>query len=190
MKATIARSWTSPVPAAGRFPAEPKTKGKGMKSRVKPIPTGFHTLTAHLVVKGAGNAIDFYKKAFGARELGRLATPDGKSIVHADLKVGDSHVFLADEVPKTGCLAPESIGGTPVTIHLYVKDVDDAFRKAVAAGARVKMPLSDMFWGDRCGVLADPFGHAWSVATHKEDVTPVEIRRRAQAACSEAATCG
>jgi len=159
-----------------------------MKSRVKPIPSGFHTLTPHLVVKGAGKAIDFYKKAFGAEELVRMAAPDGKSILHADLKIGDSHVFLADEVPNMDCRGPESIGGTPVTIHMYVEDADATFGQALAAGAKVKMPLSDMFWGDRYGVLADPFGHAWSIATHKEDLTPQEIRKRAQAACSEAAT--
>jgi uncharacterized glyoxalase superfamily protein PhnB len=155
-----------------------------MNRTVKPITSGFHTLTPHLIVKGASTAIDFYKKAFGAQEVGRMAAPDGKSILHADLKIGDSHVFLADEVPKIGYQGPESVGGTPVTIHMYVEDVDAAFDQALAAGAKVSMPLSDMFWGDRYGVLADPFGHAWSIATHKEDLTPQEIRQRAQA-CSE-----
>lgn len=158
-----------------------------MSSRIKPIPSGFHTLTPHLVVKGASKAIEFYKKAFGAEEIGRVPGPDGKSLMHADLRIGDSHVFLVDEFPEMGCRGPESIGGTPVTIHMYVEDVDAAFAKAVAAGAQVKMPLSDMFWGDRYGVLADPFGHAWSIATHKEDVTPGEIGKRAQTACSGAA---
>src|SRR5215510_3579476 len=153
-----------------------------MSSRVKPIPSGFHTLTPHLVVKGASKAIEFYKKAFGAQELGRLSGPDGKSIMHADLKIGDSHVFLVDEFPQMGCRGPEGTAGTPVTIHMYVEDVDAAFGKALAAGAQVKMPLSDMFWGDRYGVLTDPFGHSWSMATHKEDLTPDEIRKRSQAA--------
>ena len=157
-----------------------------MSSRVKPIPSGFHTLTPHLVVKGASKAIEFYKKAFGAEEIGRMPGPDGKSIIHADLKIGDSHVLLVDEFPEMGCRGPESIGGTPVTIHMYVEDVDAAFGKAVAAGAQVKMPLADMFWGDRYGVLADPFGHAWSLATHKEDLSPEEIGKRAQGACSGA----
>jgi PhnB protein len=157
-----------------------------MKNRVKPIPPGMNTLTPHLVVKGAGRAIEFYKKAFGAQEVARLNAPDGKSILHADLKIGDSHFFLVDEFPQMDCLGPESIGRTPVTIHIYVEDVDAAFGQAVAAGARVKMPLADMFWGDRYGVLTDPFGHAWSLGTHKEDLAPAEIRKRAQTACSEA----
>ena len=156
-----------------------------MSSRVKPIPSGMHTLTTHLVVKGASKAIEFYKKAFGAQEIARLATPDGKSILHADLKIGDSHVFLVDEFPEMDCRGPQSVGGTPVTIHMYVEDVDAAFGKAVDAGAQVKLPLADMFWGDRYGVLADPFGHAWSLATHKEDLTPAEIGKRAQSACAE-----
>jgi len=158
-----------------------------MTNRVKAIPSDHHTLTAHLVVKGASKAIEFYKKAFGAQEVGRLTGPDGKSIMHADLKIGDSHVFLCDEFPEMDNRGPQSIGGTPVTIHMYVEDVDAAFKKAVAAGAEVRMPVSDMFWGDRYGLLADPFGHAWSIATHKEDLTPEEIRKRAQTACSEAA---
>ena len=162
-------------------------KGKDISSRIKPIPSGFHTLTPHLVVKGASKAIEFYKKAFGAEEIGRVAGPDGKSLIHADLRIGDSHFFLVDEFPEMDCRGPESIGGTPVTIHTYVEDVDAAFGKAVAAGAQVKMPLSDMFWGDRYGVLADPFGHAWSIATHNADVTPEEIGKRAQTACSGAA---
>jgi PhnB protein len=157
-----------------------------MSNQVKPIPSGFQTLTPHLVVRGASRAIDFYKKAFGAQEIGRLTGPDGKSIMHADLKIGDSHVFLVDEFPQMGCRGPEGIGGTAVTIHMYVEDVDAAFGKAVAAGAQVKMPVSDMFWGDRYGVLTDPFGHAWSIATHKEDLTSEEIRKRAQTACSGA----
>ena len=157
-----------------------------MNNRVRPIPSGHHTLTPHLVVKGASKAIEFYKKAFGAEEVGRLSGPDGKSVMHADLKIGDSHVFLVDECPEMGSRAPDSIGGTPVTIHMYVEDVDAAFGKAVAAGAEVRMPLSDMFWGDRYGVLSDPFGHSWSLATHKQDLTPEQIRKGAQAAFSGA----
>ena len=156
-----------------------------MSSRVKPIPTGMHTLTPHLVVEDASKAIEFYKKAFGAQEIGRVTTPDGKSVMHADLKIGDSHFFLVDEFPEMDCRGPKSVGGTPVTIHMYVEDVDAAFGKAVTAGAQVKMPLADMFWGDRYGALTDPFGHAWSLATHKEDVTPEEIRKRTQTACAE-----
>ena len=159
-----------------------------MSSQIKPIPDGFHTLTPHLVVKGASQAIEFYKKAFGAEELGRLTGPNGNSVMHADLKIGDSHIFLVDEFPEMDCRGPQSIGGTPVTIHMYVEDVDAAFDKAVAAGATEQMPVADMFWGDRYGVLTDPFGHSWSLASHKEDLTPEEIAKRAQAACVEAAT--
>jgi PhnB protein len=157
-------------------------KGKDMSSRVKPIPSGFHTLTPHLIVKGASQAIEFYKKAFGAEEIVRMPGPDGKSVMHADLKIGDSHLFLVDEFPEMGCRGPQSVGATAVTIHMYVEDVDEAFGKAVAAGAQVRMPLEDMFWGDRYGKLADPFGHEWSLATHKEDLTPEEIGKRAPAA--------
>jgi uncharacterized glyoxalase superfamily protein PhnB len=142
-----------------------------------------HTLTPHLVVKGASKAIEFYKKAFGAEEIGRLSAPDGKSVMHADLKIGDSHIFVVDEFPEMDSRGPQSFGGTPVTIHMYVEDVDAAFGKAVAAGAKVRMPLADMFWGDRYGILNDPFGHSWSLATHKEELTPDEIRKRAQGAC-------
>lgn len=152
-----------------------------MKKSAQPIPNGFHSLTPHLVVKGASKAIDFYKKAFGAEELFRLPGPDGK-LMHADLKIGDSHVFLTDEMPEMDSRGPQSIGATPVTIHLYVKDVDAAFDKAVAAGATVRMPLQDMFWGDRYGLLTDPFGHSWSLATHKQDLSPAEIAKAAEAA--------
>jgi PhnB protein len=153
-------------------------------NRIKAVPDGYHTLTPHLVVKGASQAIEFYKKAFGAEEIGRAPGPDGKSLMHAELKIGDSRLFLVDEFPEMDCRGPQTIGGTPVTIHMYVEDVDAAFNKAVAAGAQVRMPLADMFWGDRYGVLADPFGHAWSLATHKEDLTPEEIATRAKAAFS------
>lgn len=161
-----------------------------MNDQVKPIPSGFHTLTPHLVVKDASQAIEFYKKAFNAEEISRAPAPDGKSLMHADLKIGDSRFFLVDEFPEMDFRGPQSIGGTPVTIHMYVEDVDAAFSKAVAAGAQVRMPLADMFWGDRYGLLVDPFGHAWSLATHKEDLTPEDIGKRAQAAFSEGASCG
>jgi PhnB protein len=151
-----------------------------MKNQTKAIPKGYHTITPHLVVKGANQAIEFYRKAFDARETSRITGPDGESILHAELVIGDSRLFLADEVPNMGCLGPQSTGGSPVTIHLYAEDVDALFNKAVAAGAQVKMPLADMFWGDRYGVVADPFGHQWSVASHKEDLTPEEISERAK----------
>lgn len=142
---------------------------------VKPIPEGFNSVTPHLVVKGAAQAIEFYKNAFEAVEMVRLPGPDGNSVMHSSLKIGNSVVMLVDEYPDTGCLSPQSINGTPVTIHLYVEDADAVFDKAVEAGAKVTMPLENTFWGDRYGKLEDPFGHSWSVATHIEDLTPEQI---------------
>ena len=158
-----------------------------MTNRISPIPEGFHTLTPYLVIKGASEAIEFYKRAFGAQEKVRMPGPDGKSVMHAELKIGDSPLMLADEFPDMGSLGPHGIGGTSVVIHVYVDDADAVFNQAVAAGAQVKMPLQDMFWGDRYGQITDPFGHRWSVATHKEDLTPEEMGKRAQAAFAECA---
>jgi len=155
-----------------------------MTTRIKPIPEGHHTLTPHLVVKGASQAIEFYKRAFGAEEIVRMPGPDGKSVMHAELKIGDSRLWLVDEFPAMGSLGPHGIGGTPVTIHVYVEDADAIFNQAVAAGAEVRMPIQDAFWGDRYGLIVDPFGHKWSVATHKEDLTPEELAKRAQVAFS------
>jgi PhnB protein len=161
-------------------------KKKKMTHQIKPVPEGFHTITPHLVVKGASQAIEFYKKAFGAEELSRMPGPDGKSLMHASLRIGDSHLFLVDEFPEMGSLGPDLSGKSPVTIHLYVEDVDSAFHNALAAGARQIMAPADMFWGDRYGKLVDPFGHEWSLATHKEDLNPEEIGRRARNfSCSE-----
>jgi uncharacterized glyoxalase superfamily protein PhnB len=148
---------------------------------VKPIPDGFHTITPHITVKGAAQAIDFYKAAFGAEELGRHGMPDG-TIMHALLRIGTSMLMLNDEFPAMGSKGPTSIGGSPVTLNLYVQDVDKAFERAVKAGATVKMPVADMFWGDRYGMLADPFGHLWSIATHKQDLTPEQIMAASQKA--------
>ncbi len=154
-----------------------------MASRAKDIPKGFHTVTPYLTVTDSARAIDFYKRAFGAEELYRLDGPDGK-IAHAEIKIGDSIIMLSDEMPGWG-RSPQTLGGTPVNIFLYVKDVDGVFNRAVAAGAKVGMPVSDMFWGDRYGQVTDPFGHSWSLATHKEDVSPEELRKRAQAAMAK-----
>jgi len=150
---------------------------------VKPIPDGFHTITPHLVVKGAAKAIDFYKAAFGAEELSRHAMPDG-SIMHALIKIGDSMLMLNDEFPQMGAKGPTSIGGTSVTLNLYVQDADKSWERATKAGATVKMPIADMFWGDRYGILADPFGHAWSIATHKQDLTPEQLMQASKSAMS------
>jgi PhnB protein len=146
----------------------------------KPIPDGYHAVTPYLIVKGAARAIDFYVKAFGARELFRMPQPDGR-VGHAELQIGDSRVMLADEHPEIGARSPQAIGGSPVTIHLYVEDVDATVSRAVQAGARLDRPVADQFYGDRNGGLTDPFGHVWFVATHKEDVPPDELERRAAA---------
>jgi PhnB protein len=157
-----------------------------MSPAKNPIPQGMHTVTPHLVVKGAAKALDFYKQAFGAKEKSRAPMPDGR-IMHADIAIGDSHVFLADEFPEySGDRAPVE-GKSPVTLHLYVPDADTAFNQAVSAGAKVRMPLENAFWGDRYGQVVDPFGHIWAIATHVEDLTPEEMMRRAEALFSQPA---
>jgi len=140
----------------------------------KPVPDGFRTVTPHLVCAGAADAIEFYKKAFGATEMFRLPAPDGR-LIHASIMIGDSMVMLVDEMKEMNSLGPHARGGTSVGIHLQVEDADALFARAVAAGAKVKMPPADMFWGDRFGVVIDPFGHEWSIATHLRDLTPDEI---------------
>ncbi len=147
----------------------------------KPIPDGYHTATPYLIIGGAGDAIEFYKKAFGAKELFRFPTPDGK-IGHAEIKIGDSPIMLADEFPEMGYKGPQSLGGSPVSIMIYVEDVDTIFNQAVAAGATVKEAVTDKFYGDRLGTVTDPFGHVWHISTHKEDVSIEEMQKRAQAA--------
>jgi PhnB protein len=150
----------------------------------KPIPDGYHTATPYLIVQGAASAIDFYKNAFGATELMRLADPSGK-VGHAEIKIGDSPIMLADEFPEMGIRGPQSFGGSPVSLCLYVEDVDARVGQAIAAGARVLRPLQDQFYGDRSATLTDPFGHTWTLATHKEDVSPEEIQRRFEAFASK-----
>ena len=156
-----------------------------MASQVKEIPKGFHTVTPYLTVTDGARTIDFYKRAFGAEELLRLDGQDGK-IIHAEIKIGDSIIMLCDEMPGWG-RSPQSLGGTPVNIHLFVKDVDEVFNRAIGVGAKVAMPLADMFCGDRFAQVTDPFGHSWSLATRKEDVPPQELRKRAQAAMAKTA---
>ena len=155
------------------------------KKKIDPIPKGHPRISAYMCFSDAPAAIEFYKKAFGAEEIKRLPGPDGKSLIHAELKIGNSRLLLVDEFPEMDCRGPKSVGGSPVSIHMFVDDADAAFDKALAAGAEVRMPLADQFWGDRYGVLTDPFGHIWSIATHKENLTPQEIGERAQAAFSE-----
>jgi len=153
------------------------------KSKVKPVPDGVHAVTPHLTCAGAADAIEFYKKAFNAVEIKRMPGPQGK-LMHALIRIGDSAVMLADEFPDWGAFGPKSLKGSSVTIHLYVEDVDSFVAHAAAVGAKITMPVQDMFWGDRYGKLEDPFGHHWSVATHVRDVSPEDMQQAAQKACS------
>ncbi|MCE3283833.1 MAG: glyoxalase/bleomycin resistance protein/dioxygenase [Steroidobacteraceae bacterium] len=151
-----------------------------MSKAVDAIPAGMHSVTPHLVCDGAGAAIDFYVKAFGATDQGRMPGPDGR-LMHAQIRIGDSYVMLVDENRQFGMLGPKALNGSPVTIHLYVDDVDRSFERAVGAGAKSVMAPADMFWGDRYGVLEDPFGHRWSVATHQREVSPDEMQQAIKA---------
>ena len=146
----------------------------------KPIPDGYHTVTPALTVKNGAEAIEFYKRALGARELMRIPGPDGTHVMHAEIEVGNSKIMLADESPEMGCRAPASVGSVSSSLYVYVEDVDKAFRRAVEAGAKALMPPTDMFWGDRFGQVEDPSGHRWGLATHTEDPSPEEMARRQQ----------
>ena len=151
-------------------------------NKPSPIPPGMHSVTPHLVCAGAAGAIAFYKKAFNAQELAQLAGPDGK-LMHGLIKIGDSALMLVDEYPQWDSLGPKARNGTSVTLHLYVEDADAQFKQAIDAGCSVRLPLADMFWGDRYGIVQDPFGHLWSIATHVRDVSPEEIRAAAEKGC-------
>jgi len=153
---------------------------------VKPIPEGYHTVTPYLYIRGAASAIDFYKNIFGATEIVRMPGPNGQ-IMHAELRIGDSVIMLADENPQMGALSPQSIGGVSSAFYVYLANVDAVVQKAVAVGAKLARPVKDQFYGDRSGTVIDPFGHKWSIATHVEDVSPEEIGKRAAAAMSQAA---
>lgn len=152
-----------------------------MAQQVQAIPDGYHTITPALTIRDAARAIEFYKKAFNAQPLDRLDGPDGK-VMHASLKIGNSLFMLGEENPHMGAQSPLTLKGTPVSLYLYVENVDAAFTQAVNAGAKVEMPVSDMFWGDRVGQVSDPFGHCWWVATHKQDLTPEQTKQGAQQA--------
>jgi PhnB protein len=154
-----------------------KAGAKRKAKKVLPVPKGYHAVTAYLSVQNAAQALDYYKRAFGAKELVRMPMPDGK-VGHAEIKLGDSHVMLADEMPNMGFLSPQSRGGTTVQLHLYVPDVDATVQRALAAGGKLTRPIEDKFYGDRAGTLEDPYGHVWYIATHKEDVPPKEMKRR------------
>jgi PhnB protein len=147
--------------------------------KVKPIPEGYHTATPYLIVKNAGAALDYYARAFGATELMRMADPSGK-VGHAEIKIGDSVIMLADEFPEMGHKSPQTLGGTTSSIMLYVDDVDTVFKRAISAGAKQVRPVEDQFYGDRSGFLEDPFGHQWAISTHTEDVSAEEMKQRMQ----------
>src|SRR5687768_5046398 len=153
---------------------------------VKPIPDGYHSVTPYLVMREAARAIDFYKRALGATELFRFDAPGGR-IGHAEIKIGDSVIMLADEHPEMGHRGPQSLGGSSVGLMVYVDDVDSQFERAIDAGAKVKQPLKDQFYGDRSGTIEDPFGHVWTIATHKEDISAQELKKRADELSSKAA---
>jgi len=156
-----------------------------MPGQVKPIPQGYHSLTPYLVVNDAQRAIDFYKRAFGASEIWRMEAAGGK-LSHVELKIGDSILMLSDEMPGGANRSPQALGGSAVSLFLYVEDVDKVFQQAKSAGAKADAPPADMFWGDRYGRLTDPFGHTWGLATHKEDVAPEEMAKRAKEAMAKA----
>jgi len=156
---------------------------------VKPIPEAYHTVTPYLIIEGAVEAIEFYKQAFGAKELFRFPAPEGK-IGHAELKIGDSPIMLADAYPDMGYNGPKSLGGSPVSLMIYVENVDTVFNQAVQAGATVKEAVSDKFYGDRIGSLIDPFGHVWHISTHKEDVSMEEMEKRAKAVSAGSSGAG
>lgn len=151
-----------------------------MNTKVKAIPEGFHTVTPCLTLKNSLEAIEFYKRAFGAKELGVFPAPGGKSTMHATIQIGDSILMMGDEMPDQGCKSAESLGASPIGLYLYVPNVDAAFKQAVTAGATATMPVADMFWGDRCGSLKDPFGYAWTIATHTRDLTEEEVQEGAK----------
>ena len=179
MASTKAKSRAKSKPAkakpAGKIQAKAAKRPPAKAAKPKPVPDGFGTITAHLVVEGAAEAMDFYKRAFGAQDLGRMPGPDGGRLMHGLMKLGNSMLMLVDAFPEYGAKGPKALGGSSVTLHLYFPDADKAFQRAVAAGCSVTMPLADMFWGDRYGKLKDPYGHEWSLATHKRDMTPAQM---------------
>jgi uncharacterized glyoxalase superfamily protein PhnB len=149
------------------------------KAMIKSIPDGYHTVTPSFMFKDSQKAIDFYKKAFGAKVLAAHKRPDGHGIMHAAIQIGDSILMMGDEAPQ--CLSAESLGGSPVTLYIYTPDADKVFKQAVAAGGKEEMPVAEMFWGDRAGTIRDPFGYAWMIATHKRDLTSEQIQKGAEA---------
>jgi PhnB protein len=166
-----------------------KARRKSKAKKVQAIPAGYHAVTAYLSVQNAAQALEYYKRAFGAKELLRMPMPDGK-VGHAEVRIGDSHVMLADEMPNMGFLSPQSRGGSTVQLHLYVRDVDATVQKAVSAGGKLTRAIEDKFYGDRAGTIEDPYGHVWYIATHTEDVPPKEMKRRMDAMAKKMAGGG
>jgi PhnB protein len=169
--------------------AKARPKKKAAPKKIAPIPKGYHSVTAYLSIRDAGQALDYYKKAFGAKEVLRMQGPDGK-VGHAEIKIGDSHVMMADEFPNMGFLGPQSRGGTTVMLMIYVPDVDFTVQKAVSGGGKLKKAVENQFYGDRSGTIEDPFGHVWTIATHIEDVPPAEMRQRSEEAMKKMASGG
>ncbi len=158
-----------------------KSKRKAArKAKVNPVPKGYHTVTPGLAVRDAARAIEFYKTAFGAREKMRMPGPDGRTVMHAELQIGDSHIMVGEEMPQMGHPSPQALNGTPVSLYVYVKNVDKAFEQAIRAGATPVMPVADMFWGDRSGQLKDPFGHSWGLATRKQNLSSSQMKKAAE----------
>jgi PhnB protein len=158
-----------------------KSRKKAAKKRkVGAAPKGYHSVTPGLAVRDAARAIDFYKRAFGAKEKSRMPGPDGRTVMHAELQIGDSTIMVGEEMPQMGHPSPEALNGTPVNLYVYVRNVDKAFEQAVNAGASIVMPVADMFWGDRQGALKDPFGHSWSLATHMRNLSTKQMMKAAE----------
>jgi uncharacterized glyoxalase superfamily protein PhnB len=179
---------TASATGKSKSSAATKEKPKPKKAKVDPVPKGCNTVSVYLVVPNSDEALKFYTAAFGAKEAMRMMGPDGKSVMHASMRLGDSTIMLADENPQWGSKSPATLSGTPVSIHLYVKDADKLFERAVAAGCTVIMPIGDQFWGDRFGRLKDPFGHEWSIGTQKEILSKKELLKRQQAFFAQMAT--
>ncbi len=156
-----------------------------MTANVKAVPDGYHTITPYIIIKDAGRAIEFYKKSFNAKENHRMYASDNKTIMHAEIIIGDSAIMLSEESNEMKCFSPQSVGGNPVWLYLYVEDVDSIYNQAISAGATVLESVNDAFWGDRIGSLKDPFGYQWSIATHKKDLSPEEIKKGAEDFCAE-----
>ncbi len=181
----MAKAMAAKKKSANKAVAKKAAKPAKKAAKVSPVPAGYHTVSPYLTVKDGSSVIDFYKRAFGAKETMRMPGADGKTLMHAELKIGDSVVMLSDEVPGMSTTrAASSLGATTGMLFLYVPNADQAWKRAVDAGCKVLMPLADQFWGDRFGTLEDPFGNQWGLASHKEDLSPAEIKRRAQAAMS------